>query len=381
MSVILSDSKIEKITNYVNSFSQSDFGSSEANTKKKIIEPMLKTLGWDLEGNEVRLEYKISIGTSSNYVDYAIFLEGKPLILLEAKSFDSSLSTDYSSQIISYGRVDGIRWVVLTNGKTVKIFDTEAGKSEKECIVSEISLQDLPKGSAELSLISRASILTGEIESAAKRLATTKKAVTALILKKEEIAQEFEKILLKITGQGIENRIKTISTRLADLAVQLFENETEPTTIQRVDKADQIVSQNELVSKPPGDVVLCSSKFEGVEFLKKYNAWGFVKINRQVPYFALYVGSPESAVLYFGEVESITQPITSKADIQSIEENDLDNQDYSGKRVIHLKQGTLVKLRNPIPLKDKKLAPRGPMYTTLEKLIHANHTEELYKSR
>jgi len=44
----------------------------------------------------------------------------------------------------------------------------------------------------------------------------------------------------------------------------------------------------------------------GVEFLKKYNAWGFVTINKRVPYFALYVGKPESSVLYFGEVESIT---------------------------------------------------------------------------
>jgi hypothetical protein len=34
----------------------------------------------------------------------------------------------YSSQIISYGRVEDVQWVVLTNGKTLKIFDAKSRK-------------------------------------------------------------------------------------------------------------------------------------------------------------------------------------------------------------------------------------------------------------
>jgi hypothetical protein len=99
-------------------------------------------------------------------------------------------------------------------------------------------------------------------------------------------------------------------------------------------------------------------------------------MNRQVPYFALYVGNPESSVLYFGEVESITKPIASKEDIQKIEEKDIENFP-SGKRAIHLKPGTLVKLTDPIPLKNKRIAPRGLRYTTLEKLMNSSYVEEL----
>jgi predicted type IV restriction endonuclease len=368
--------KIAKLVENIKNFAQTELVSSEANTKKRTVEPLLELLGWDLLSNEIQLEYPIQVGTSSGHADYAIFLEGKPVMLLEAKAFNVNLSTEHSSQIISYGRVDDVRWVVLTNGKLVKIFDTEAGKTEKECLVAEIDLQNLPSYASDLNLISRESILTGEIEAATKRLAATKKAVNSLIQGKDEIAQEFKKALLKITGIEIEDRIESISKKLAELAIQSFAKETEPLPQYVTEKAIQSIARDELAAKPSGDVVVCPSKLGGVEFLKKYNAWGFVSMNKQVPYFALYVGKPESSVLYFGEVESITKPIKSKEDIKRIEEKDIDSFP-TGKRAIHLKPQTLVKLKDPIPLKNKRVAPRGIRYTTLEKLIKANNTEEL----
>jgi predicted type IV restriction endonuclease len=368
--------KIAKLVENIKSFAQTDLVSSEANTKKRTVEPLLELLGWDLLSNEVQLEYPIQVGTSSGHADYAISLEGKPVMLVEAKAFSANLSTEYSSQIISYGKVEEVRWVVLTNGKLVKIFDTKAGKAEKECLIAKIDLQNLPSHVSDLSLISRKSILTGEIELAAKRLAATKKAVNSLTQQKDEIAQEFKKSLLKITGTEIEDRIESISKKLAELAIQSFEKETDPLTQRVTQKTLQSISRNELATKPSGEVVLCPSKLDGVEFLKKYNAWGFVTINKQVPYFVLYVGRPESSVLYFGEVESITKPIESKEDIRRIEERDIDGFP-AGKRAIHLKPGTLVKLKDPIPLMNKRVAPRGIRYTTLEKLIKARNIEEL----
>ena len=62
-----------------------------------------------------------------------------------------------------------------------------------------------------------------------------------------------------------------------------------------------------------------------------------------------------------------------------IREEDLETF-VSGKRVIHLKPGTLLKLRDPIPLKSMKKAPRSLRYTTLQKLLQANYVEELWGS-
>jgi len=139
----------------------------------------------------------------------------------------------------------------------------------------------------------------------------------------------------------------------------------------------QLITRDKLAMKPPGDVVFFPSRIEGVEFLKKYNAWGFVTIGRrQIQYFALYVGRPESSVLYFGEIESITQPLRSKEDLVKIQVQETAMFE-TGKRVIHLKLGTLTRFKDPIPLKNRRSAPRGLRYTTLEKLIQAECVSDL----
>jgi len=367
---------INRIVLAIDDFSKTNLTGSEANTKKKIIEPLLDALEWDTRGNEVLLEYPIRIGSTTKYVDYALVLENKPVVLVEAKPFDVTLSDDDSSQIISYGRVEDVQWVVLTNGKSFKVFDSKAGKNEKECLVVEIDLKKLPTQAADLKLISRESILTGEIEAAAKRLAATRNAVHNLEQRRQEMAEEFKKILLKITGMDVKNRVENISNQLAEQTVQMFKKTIEAPK-HEFEKETKSITRNELATKSPGEVVICLSKAEGVEFLKKYNAWGYVSMGKaHVPYFALYVGKPFSSVLYFGEVESITQPLKSKEDLANIQEQDKELFDV-GKRVIHLKPGTLVKFEDPIPLKSRKSAFRGLRYTNLEKLMRAKYIDDL----
>jgi predicted type IV restriction endonuclease len=373
----LPTSKLGNFVMAIDSFSKTSMTSSEENTKKKIIEPLLEILGWDARTNEVQLEYPIKIGSTTKPVDYALILESKPVVLVEAKPFNVKLSNDDSAQIISYGRVEDVQWVVLTNGRDLKIFDTKEGKAEKECLVVEIDLQKLPAHANNLNLISRESILSGEIESLAKRLAATKNAIRNLEQRQQEVAEEFKSILIKTIGTAFEDRAENMSKQLAEQALELFQKQVETEPEGPFEKEVRLINREELTAKPPGDVVLCPSKVEGVEFLKKYNAWGFVQMSKiHVPYFALYVGKPESSVLYFGEIESITQPLKSKEDLVKIQEKDTATFEI-GKRVIHLKQGTLVKFKNPLPLENKQLAPRGLRYTTLEKLIRANHTGEL----
>jgi len=377
MTPSLSTRELREIAESIERFSKSNRTSSEPNTKKKIIEPLLETLGWDTRTGEVDLEYPIRMGTGTHNADYALVLENKPAVLVEAKAFDVELSYEHARQVISYGRVEGVQWGVLTNGRKLKIFDTEKGKTEKECLVIEIDLTKLPVQANDLNLVSRESILTGDIEAAAKRLAATRNALRNLQLKQKEIAEEFKTILLKITGKDAETRVENISKQLAKQTIELFERQVETVPGLTLRTEVQLITRNKLAMKPPGEVVFCPSRIEGVEFLKKYNAWGFVTIGRrQIPYFALYVGRPESSVLYFGEIESITQPLKSKEDLVKIQMQDTETFE-TGKRVIHLKRGTLVRFKDPIPLKNRRSAPRGLRYTTLEKLIQVECVSDL----
>lgn len=91
-------------------------GLGEEATKKAFIDPVLAALGWDMYGPyEVRLEYKHD--RKSNPVDYALFKQDAPAILVEAKALDVNLDdVKWQAQVISYASVAGVKWCLLTDG-------------------------------------------------------------------------------------------------------------------------------------------------------------------------------------------------------------------------------------------------------------------------
>lgn len=367
----LLNNKIVDFVQKIKDFSKTNLVNSEENTKKRIIDPLIEMLGWDLK--DLQLEYPISMGHSTYRVDYAMIDKGKPVMLLEAKPFSNKLSESDSAQIISYGKVEDVRWVALTNGNVVKVFDTEAGKAEDECLVDEIDLLKLSSNFSELmGLLSKSSILAGKVDIIAKKLKEKRKIINFVNQNKDVIAQKFKDSLIKIIGTEIKDKAEAISKKLADVAAQLLTEELEQTKNGIIKE----ISREELKAKPDGEIILCSSRIDGIDFLKKYNAWGYVRTNKKVPYFALYVGKPESAILYFGEVDSIIGPIKSKDEIDFIEEKDKSTF-KPGTSLIRLKPESLIKFKDPIPLKNKRNGLRNIKYTKLSKLIKAKYLEDV----
>lgn len=125
MTGTLTNEQVKNIMTAIQDFSKTNMTNSETNTKKKIIERLLDMLNWDTRENTVVLEYQIVMASGTSEVDYALMLENKPVVFVEAKSFDTTLTEKHSLQAISYGKVKDVQWVVLTNGRTLKIFDTK----------------------------------------------------------------------------------------------------------------------------------------------------------------------------------------------------------------------------------------------------------------
>jgi hypothetical protein len=91
----------------------------EQNTRRKLIEPLLELLGWNMLSPEVELEYSVQMGVGTKKVDYALMLEGTPVVFVEAKGVDSSISDSHRSQLKSYMRQTGVDWGLLTNGSSL----------------------------------------------------------------------------------------------------------------------------------------------------------------------------------------------------------------------------------------------------------------------
>lgn len=128
----------------------------EQNTKATLIVPVLRALGWNVEDlDEVHLEYKFK--SPDKPVDYALMLQRKPVLFIEAKGLDEDLNDRrWASQIVSYAAVAGVEWVMLTNGDGYRIYNAHAPVALDEKLFRSIQVSgDTPEAADALRLLTK----------------------------------------------------------------------------------------------------------------------------------------------------------------------------------------------------------------------------------
>lgn len=90
---------------------------TEEATKNAFIMPFMQALGYDVfNPMEIVPEFVSDIGLKKGEkIDYAIFLEGKPTILIECKHWAQNLSI-HEGQLLRYFHVSKAKFGLLTNG-------------------------------------------------------------------------------------------------------------------------------------------------------------------------------------------------------------------------------------------------------------------------
>jgi predicted type IV restriction endonuclease len=96
---------------------------TEEATKNAFIMPFLQTLGYDVFNPlEVVPEYITDIGTKKGEkIDYAIFKDGSPTILIECKHWAQNLNL-HDGQLLRYFHVSKAKFGILTNGVTYRFY-------------------------------------------------------------------------------------------------------------------------------------------------------------------------------------------------------------------------------------------------------------------
>lgn len=378
---------VEKVEN----LESSNPNRSEAETKSKIIEPMLRKLGWSFIEDEVKVEYPIKFATSTSHVDYALFVDERPEVFVETKPLNSKVTSDDAQQVLDYGKHEEVRWCVLTNGKEIKIYNTEWGKSPQRALVNEISLPEFTEGRPLIEKISKESIESGKTMEYAKTIKQAKDSIMDIEENREDIKEEIVDILKEHAGELLYEKLEKLSSEFISNIIKDLESFTEekesvtPTEeVERVEEEIPTIERKDLLNKyPEGEVVVTTSKPRGVEdelpsgeaFLEEYKAWGFVNVKREPDYFALYVSKPESKVKYFGKVKDIIEPTDSRSPVS---DKVLGEESWSyeeGKKLILLEEDSIVKIVPPIEYGTKMLL--GLRYTTLENLVEAETTDDL----
>ena len=155
-------------------------------TRTIFIDPLLQVLGWEVrDPDEVELEYPTIDGKS---VDYAPKINRKPVLFIEAKPLNDSL-TDVKSitQVVGYAANAGIEWCILTNGVTYKVYHSTEKAEAPDKLLFEISLD--PKETQDMSIqqvaerfarFSREAMAKGLLDELGEQIFTTGKIRKAL---------------------------------------------------------------------------------------------------------------------------------------------------------------------------------------------------------
>ncbi len=126
----------------------------ETPTRTIVIDPLLEALGWDIrDPDEVQLEYPTIDGKS---VDYALKLNKKPVLLVEAKALEDSLDDVKAiTQVVGYAANDGIVWCILTNGIIWRIYRSMEKCAAPDKLMYEVSIEPDDSGGLTLEQIAR----------------------------------------------------------------------------------------------------------------------------------------------------------------------------------------------------------------------------------
>jgi predicted transport protein len=196
---------------------------NEANTKALLIEPLMAALGWDpVDLDQVEREYRVFDGTR---LDYALKIDGKPRLFLEAKALGSNLDDKaFIAQTVNYANNAGVLWCVLTDGLAYRVYKTNEPVGMEEKLLFEADISEAGSAAGEvakaLQLIGPRSLADGVLEDWGERVFVDKRVRKALA----SLAQKPPPALMEVVGSSLGNppiapdRLRESLARILDVA-------------------------------------------------------------------------------------------------------------------------------------------------------------------
>lgn len=284
--------RIEKLKNNLH---------TEEATKTALVMPMFQALGYDVFNPlEVMPEYICDIGTKKGEkIDYAIFNNGDPVLLVECKHWNQEL-TLHDNQLLRYFHVSKAKFGLLTNGITYRFYtDLETPNKMDEKPFLEINLLDLKSNDVdELKKFHKAYFDVDNIMSSASELKYTNALKSVIAKEFSEPSPEFVKLFSKQVYDGmITNKLLEQFTSLVKRSISSFVNERISDRLKTalhtedVQKEPVIEEADVKVENDNNGIVTTEEELEGFRIVRAILC-GTVDVNRVVyrdaqSYFAI----------------------------------------------------------------------------------------------
>lgn len=324
---------------------------TEEAAKNALVMPMINTLGYNVfDPAEVIPEFTADHGTKKGEkVDYAIFKDGKPIILIECKPMNSDLNNAHASQLFRYFTVTEAKVGILTNGIIYRFYsDLEAANKMDEKPFLEIDLLNMKEPLVEeLKRFKKERFDIDELTSVANELKYTKEIKQILLDELNNPSEAFVKFFAKQVYDGILT--PTLREKFTDLTKSAFsqfiyDRISERLKIAMVDVAS--VSKEEIPIEAPAeqnaDIVTTEDEKEACYIVKAIlhentdldrvfirDAKSYCAIllddNNRKPICRLYFNTKQKYVGIFDENrEEVKHPINNLSEVYNLS-NELKN--------------------------------------------------------
>ncbi|MBO0343008.1 type I restriction endonuclease [Flagellimonas profundi] len=231
---------------------------TEESTKHAFVLPFINLLGYDtFNPTEVVPEFTADIGLKKGEkVDYAIFQNGDPIIIVECKNWKEKLSA-HNSQLFRYFHTSKTRFALLTNGIEYQFYtDLEATNKMDERPFLEFNITQLKESAInEITKFHKSNFDVDEIVDNASSLKYTKEIKKLITVELEAPSYDFvrlfagkvysgrltEKVMGEFTDLVSKAFIQTISEKVNDRLNSALNKEAEKQ--QEEDKEPEKVSK------------------------------------------------------------------------------------------------------------------------------------------
>ena len=174
---------------------------TEEATKTSFVLPFIQMLGYDIfDPSEVVPEFTADHGTKrGEKVDYALLIDEKPVILIEAKRYGSNLDEENVSQLFRYFTVTETRFGILTDGIAYRFFsDLEQPNTMDHTPFFEFNMLDFTDQQVrELKLFTRDSFQLSETTDAARQLKYMSELKRIIARQMADPSDEMVRLLVK----------------------------------------------------------------------------------------------------------------------------------------------------------------------------------------
>lgn len=203
-----------------------DQTQTEEATKNAFIMPFIQALGYDVfNPTEVVPEFISDIGLKKGEkIDYAIFMDKKPTILIECKHWAANLSI-HDGQLLRYFHVSKAKFGLLTNGITYRFYSdlVDANKMDEKPFL-EFNISEIKDNQIEeLKKFHKSYFDVDSIVNTASELKFTNELKQLLGQELNNPSPEFVKLFAKqVYPSVITAKVLELFTNLTKKSVQQY---------------------------------------------------------------------------------------------------------------------------------------------------------------